>query len=246
KLRRSLQVKCKTIPLILKENYIQIAKLTSSSNLMAFSNIFRRHSASHEPPGANYACLDENSIAETLLDELEIQCRSSSTLTSLRTKRHSDVLAHRPGLLASTYDSPSKRRSSVDYSWLTPQNNLLQAPSELYQLPDIIKMELSELIRGVSPEDCTTVVNHFRRDLRFQSQASTPEQVIAIFRNTLSDYIEHKRKNRSNETIQSTESSQTTFKPKEQHSVAELAQISLSATRTNEPADVKPRANTYV
>ncbi|CAF1485718.1 unnamed protein product [Adineta ricciae] len=230
---------------------------------MAFSNIFRRHSASHEPPGANYACLDENSIAETLLDELEIQCRSSSTLTSLRTKRHSDVLAHRPGLLASTYDSPSKRRSSVDYSWLTPQNNLLQAPSELYQLPDIIKMELSELIRGVSPEDCTTVVNHFRRDLRFQSQASTPEQVIAIFRNTLSDYIEHKRKNRSNETIQSTESSQTTFKPsqlltrnnrilpkhlseEEQHSVAELAQISLSATRTNEPADVKPRANTYV
>ncbi|CAF1487940.1 unnamed protein product [Adineta ricciae] len=230
---------------------------------MAFSNIFRRHSASHEPPGANYVCLDENSTAETLLDELEIQCRNSSTLTSLRTKRHSDVFTHQPGLLASTYDSPSKRRSSVDYSWLTPQNNLLQAPSELYQLPDIIKMELSELIRGVSPGDCTTVVNHFRRDLRFQSQVTTPEQVIAIFRNTLSDYIEHKRKNRSNETIQSAESSQTTFKPsqlltrnnrilpkhlseEEQHSIAELTQISLSATRTNEPADVKPRANTYV
>ncbi|UJR21867.1 hypothetical protein I4U23_024940 [Adineta vaga] len=230
---------------------------------MAFSNIFRRHSASHELPGTNYACLDENSIAETLLEELENQCRNSSTLTVIRTKRNSDVIAHRPGLLASTYESSSKRRSSVDYSWLTPQNNLLQAPSELYQLPDMIKMELSELIRGVSPEDCTLVVSNFRRQIRMQTQATTPELIIALFRQTVSDYIDQKRKHRSNsnETIQSNEPNPKTLQllvrnnrilPKhlseeEQHSIAELAQISLSSsTRPNDSTDVKPRANTYV
>ncbi|CAF4937203.1 unnamed protein product, partial [Rotaria sp. Silwood1] len=157
---------------------------------MAFTNLFRRHSVFNETQGANYVCMDENSIAETLLDELETQCQNISTSLSSKTKRNSEVLEHSGGLLASTYNSCSKRRSSVDYSWLTPQNNLLQTQTELYHLSDIIKMELSELIRNVTPNDCTLVVNQFRRNIRSQSKVTTPETIIAIFRKTLADYID--------------------------------------------------------
>ncbi|CAF1221188.1 unnamed protein product [Adineta steineri] len=237
---------------------------------MAFSNLFRRHSTSIEAQAANYACMDENSTAETLLDELEMQCQNSLTLTSLRTKRNSEVLAHKSGLLASTYkpsSSSSKRRSSVDYSWLTPQNNLLQTPTELYHLSDIIKMELSELIHHVLPEDCSIVVNNFRRNVRSQAQSTTPETIIALFRKTVSDYIDQKQKTRrsnsnSNEIVKSNEGNSSTsttinqivrnkrILPKhqseeEQHSLAELAQISLTS-RTNDLIDVKPRSNTHV
>lgn len=240
---------------------------------MAFSNLFRRHSTSHESQAANYACLDENSIAETLLDELENQCRiciaSLSTNTS-KNKRNSAVLGQTSGLLADTYPKTSsssvvndKRHSSVDYSWLTPQNNLLHTTNESYHLSDIIKMELNELIRNVSPEDCTLVVNQFRRQVRSQAKNSTPENVIALFRKTLADYVEQKHRNRRNshETLKNTESGNSNTKtastsvrnnkvlPKylsetEQHSIAELAQISLTSS-AHDSIDAKPRSNTY-
>jgi len=237
---------------------------------MAFTNLFRRHSGSNEAQGANYACMDENAIAETLLDELETQCQNSSTLsTTSKTKRNSEVFEQQGGLLASTYNSSlsssiSKRHSSVDYSWLTPQNNLLQTSSnELYHLPDIIKMELSKLIRNVLPEDCTLVVNNFRRHIRSQTKATTPENIIALFRKTLADYIEQKPKHRTNshELLKNNEGNHLTSKtisslvrtnrilPKhsseiEQHSIAELNQISLTSPQQNDSIDVKPRANT--
>jgi hypothetical protein len=233
---------------------------------MAFTSLFRRHSGSNESQAANYACMDENAISETLLDELETQCQNSSTLpsTSSKTKRHSEVLEHSGGLLASTYtfSSLSKGHSSVDYSWLTPQNNLLQTSNELYHLPDIIKMELSELIHNVLPEDCTLVVNNFRRHIRCQTKITTPENMIALFRKTLAEYIDQKQKHRinSNEMLKSNEGNTSTSKPIcslgrnnrilptnpseiEQHSIAELTQISLTAS-SSDSADVKPRANT--
>jgi DNA topoisomerase VI subunit A len=229
---------------------------------MAFTNLFRRHSGSHEGQAANYSCLDENSIAETLLDELEIQCQNILTLPS-KTKRNSVVYEQSGGLLASTYHtSSSKRHSSVDYSWLSPQNNLLQTANELYHLPDIIKMELNELIRNVSPEDCTFVVNQFRRQVRSQMKNSTPENIIAIFRKTLADYIDQKQKHRtnSNDTLKIHETNHLSAKticslvrnnrilPKhrsdtEQYSIAELTQISITSP-TRESTDVKPRSNT--
>ncbi len=231
------------------------------SKLMAFTNLFRRHSGSHEAQAANYTCLDENSIAETLLDELEIQCQNTSTLSSTsKTKRNSVVYEQSGGLLASTYSVPSssKRHSSVDYSWLSPQNNLLQTANELYHLSDIIKMELNELIRNVSPEDCTLIVNQFRRQIRSQTKNSTPENIIAIFRKTLADYIDQKQKHRSNsneindlpsKTI-STLVRNNKILPKyhsesDQHSIAELAQISLTSPTNESSTDVKPRSNTY-
>ena len=229
---------------------------------MAFTNLFRRHSGSHEAQGANYTCLDENSIAETLLDELEIQCQNISTAppptTSKNSKRNSVVYEQSSGgLLSSTYhsssSSSSKRHSSVDYSWLSPQNNLLQTPNELYHLPDIIKMELNELIHNVSPEDCTLVVNQFRRQVRSQPRHTTPENIIAIFRKTLADYIDQKQKHRANSHENSPSSSKTIsalartnkILPKhhsetEQQSIAELGQISLTSPTTTD----KPRSNT--
>jgi hypothetical protein len=226
---------------------------------MAFANLFRRHSVSNEAHGAVYACMDQNSTAETLLDELETQCRNSSALISLRTKRNSEVLAHEGGLLASTYNSSSsKRRSSVDYSWLTPQNNLLQVPSELYNLSDITKMELNELIQYVAPEDCASVVNNFRRHLRSQIQPTTPENIIATFRNTLANYIEHKHKHHLNLNEPNNPTSKTISSlvrnnrivPKypseeELHSIAELTQISLTSP-SNHSTELKPRSNTHV
>jgi hypothetical protein len=234
---------------------------------MAFTNLFRRHSGSNEGQGANYACMDQNSIAETLLDELETQCQNSLFLSTIsKTKRNSEVLENSGGLLASTYtssSSSSKRHASVDYSWLSPNNNLLQTPNELYHLPDIIKMELSELIFNVTPEDCTYVVNDFRRQLRLQSKTTTPENIIALFRKTLADYVDQKQKHRSNstnETCKVNEGVQLASKticslvrnnrvlPKypsedEKLPTAELAQISLTS-RGNDSSDAKPRANT--
>lgn len=231
---------------------------------MAFTNLFRRHSGSHESQGANYACKDKTSIAETLLDELETQCQNSSTtLTTKNTKRNSQVSENSGGLLASTYNPSllSKRHSSVDYSWLTPHNNLLQTPNELYHLPDIIKMELNELIHNVLPEDCTLVVQQFRHHIRSQTKTTTPENIIALFRKTLADYIDQKQKHRrvnSNETLKTTESSKTicalvrnnrvlpqSHSETEQHSIAELTQISFISPPSNNTTDVKPRSNTF-
>lgn len=225
---------------------------------MAFTNLFRRHSGSHEAQAANYACLDENSIAETLLDELENQCRICLASSSSKSKRNSAVYEQPNGSIV------GKRHSSVDYSWLTPQNNLLHTTNESYHLSDIIKMELSELIRNVSPEDCTLVVNQFRRHVRAQAKYSTPENVIALFRKTLADYVDQKDKNRrnssetlkniqaganSNSKIVSTLVRNNKVLPKyhsetEQHSIAELAQISLTSS-AHDSIDVKPRSNTY-
>lgn len=231
---------------------------------MAFANLFRRHSLSTEAHAANYACMDENSTAETLLDELELQCQNNSLAAALQKKRNSEVLAHGGGLLAATYNSvssSSKRRSSVDYSWLNPQNNLLRTPSEVYHLSDITKMELSELIKHVIPEDCTSVVNSFRRQLRSHIQPITPENTIAIFRKTLSDYIDHKQKHHrsnSNDIAKMNEAAKTISSlvrnnrilprrqsGEEQNSIAELAQISLTS-RTNDSTDTKPRSHTHV
>jgi hypothetical protein len=228
---------------------------------MAFTNLFRRHSGSNEGQGANYACMDQSSIAETLLDELETQCQNNLLLLSAsKTKRNSEVIDHSGGLLASTYpssSSSSNRRSSVDYSWLTPHNNLLQAANESYHLPDIVKMELSELIHNISPEDCTHVVNNFRRQIRLQPKVTASENIIALFRKTLADYIDQKHKNRSNDTCKNNEGTTKTIcslvrnnriLPKhpsveEQQSIAELTQISLTS-RPNDSADAKPRSNT--
>lgn len=238
---------------------------------MAFTNLFRRRlSGSHETQAANYACLDENSIAETLLDELENQCRYSlHSSTNSKSKRNSAVYEPSSGLLANTYSncpSMGKRHSSVDYSWLTPQNNLLHTTTttnDSYHLSDIIKMELNELIRNVSPEDCALVVNQFRRHVRSQNKISTPESIIALFRKTLADYVEQKQKRRRNshETLKETDESNLSTKtisalarnnkvlPKhhsetEQHSIAELAQISLTSSG-HDSTVVKPRSNTY-
>ena len=226
---------------------------------MAFNNLFRRCSISNECQAANYACLDPNSTAETLLDELEGQCRTISIA-----KRNSTVSENSPGLLASTYSSASKRHASVDYSWLSPHTNLLQVKSDFYHLPDMIKMELSELIRNVSPADCTLVVNQFRRQVRSLPKVHSPETIIAVFRKTIADYIDEKPKTTAttHEVRKSGEGTTLPSKalcslvrnnrvlPKypsedEQHSTAELTQISLTAT-SNDGNEAKPRSNTCI
>jgi len=167
---------------------------------MAFSNLFRRHSGSGEFHAASYACMDQNAIAETLLEELETQCRNASAL-SHQHKRSGELLNSSGGFLSSSNDigsSLTKRHSSVDYSWLSPGTNLLQSTVDLYQLPDIIKMELSELINGVIPEDCATVVNQFRRQIRAGPSGMTPESIIALFRTTIANHVDQKQKTHSN------------------------------------------------
>ncbi|CAF3269145.1 unnamed protein product [Rotaria socialis] len=231
---------------------------------MAFTNLFRRHSCLVETPAANYACMDENSTAETLLDELETECRNCSISLASKTKRNSEVLELSGGYLASTYaSSSSARRSSVDYSWLSPQNNVLQIQTEPYHLPDILKMELGELIRNVQPEDCTFVVNQFRRQVRSLTKHQTPESIIALFRKTLADYIDQKQKHRSssNEISKINEGNNlpslahtssirnNRVLPKktsedEQHSIAELTEISLTSSH-NDSNVTKPRSRTY-
>lgn len=232
---------------------------------MAFTNLFRRHSCFTESLAANYACVDETSTAETLLDELETQCQNSLTASASKAKRNSEIAEHPGGFLASTYNSASsKRRSSVDYSWLTPQNDPFQGQNEVYHLPDILKMELGVQIRNVLPEDCSYVVNQFRRNVRSQTKAQTPESITALFRKTLSEYIDQKQKRRSSahEITNSTEASVNSISisnvslkrnnrilPKrqsedEQHSIAELTEISVTASHSDS-ANGKPRASTY-
>lgn len=225
---------------------------------MAFTNLFRRHSGSHENPASNYACLDESSIAEMLLEELESQCQNCFN-SSTKSKRNSEVydISSGGGLLASTYEHTSvSKRHSVDYSWLTPSNNLLQTPNELYHLSDIIKMELMELIRNVSPNDCTHIVSQFRRQSRSQIKVHTPENIIALFRKTLAEYIEEKTIQHSNTTDLSCKTISALGKPNkvlprhscelDQQSVAELHQISLTS-QTTDPSDAtKPRSNTCI
>jgi hypothetical protein len=123
-------------------------------------------------------------------------------------------------------------------------------------------MELSELIRNVLPEDCTYIINQFRRHIRAQTKLSTPENIIALFRTTIFDYIEEKPKNRTNNNDANTKSnpkSSTTISsfvrnnrinPKhqlddEQHCIAELTEISISSS-SNDGTDNnhKLRSNT--
>ena len=229
---------------------------------MAFSQLFRRYSTSNDVQSASYAYMDQNSIAETLLDELESQCRNCVTLISIH-KRNSQVLNKSTGgLLPPGENFPAKRHASVDYSWLTPNNNLLQSAHDVYQLPDMIKMELSELIRYVSPEDCTLLINQFRRHVRAQTKCNTPENIIAIFRKTISDYIDQKPKHRSNETTtvvnKSPAKSSTSIaalvrnnrvNPKnqpddEQHCIAELTEISISSS-SNDGHESHPRSHSH-
>jgi hypothetical protein len=234
---------------------------------MAFSNLFRRYSTSNEIQSASYAYMDENSIAETLLDELESQCQNCLSLISLKNKRNSQVYNSSTSESLSYASSevviPTKRHASVDYSWLTPNKNLLQATNELYHLSDIIKMELSELIRNVLAEDCTLIINQFRRHIRAQTKISTPENIIALFRKTISDYIDQKSKNRSNDIMNLNTKSNTKttstgssfvrnnrINPKyqmddEQNCIAELTEISI-ASSSNDGTDNnnnKPRSN---
>lgn len=233
---------------------------------MAFSNLFRRYSTSYDTQCISYAYMDQNSIAETLLEELESQCQNSLQLLSSKNKRNSQVLNEsNPETMLSTsdYQSATKRHSSVDYSWLTPNKNLLQTTNEIYHLSDIIKMELCELIRNVLAEDCTLIINQFRRNIRLETKSTTPENIIALFRKTISEYIDQKSKNRSNtndvnhvntkpngKTITTGYSfvRNNRINPKhqrddEQHCIAELTEISISSS-SNDGTDNKARLNT--
>jgi len=228
---------------------------------MAFSNLFRRYSNANEIQSASYANMDENSIAETLLDELESQCQNCLSLVSLK-KRNSQTYNNTTPetLMSPSSDSsinpvPMKRHASVDYSWLTPNHNMIQTSSELYHLSDIIKMELSELIRNVLAEDCTSIITQFRRQVRAETKVSTPENIIALFRTTISNYMDEKEKNRSNinnginSNIKSNAKTSAVvsfvrnnrINPKhqfddEQHCIAELTEISISSS-SNDGAD---------
>jgi hypothetical protein len=233
---------------------------------MAFSNLFRRYSTSNDTQSANYSYMDENSIAETLLEELESQCQNCLTLISIQNRRNSPVLNQTNLSTSDTVPLPTKRHSSVDYSWLTPKSNLLQATSEIYHLSDIIKMELSELIRNVLASDCTWIINQFRYQIRAQPKSSTPENIIALFRKTISDYIEQKPKklangNHINVATNSniklvTKASANTcsfirtnrINPKyevddEQHCIAELTEISITSSSNDGTDNHKPRSN---
>lgn len=215
---------------------------------MAFTNLFRRYSTSYETSSASYAYIDQSSIAETLLDELEIQCRNCSSLLSSKTHQNPAAFNEslRPTKSENTY--ATKRHSSVDYSWLTPNKNLLQPANEHYQLPDMIKMELSELIRNVLAEDCTSIINQFRRDIRAETKTLTPESAIALFRKTIAEYIEQRSKSRPpmNNNANIAINSKSTLgsavfnrsnrvNPKyqpddEQHCIAELTEISITSS----------------
>lgn len=216
---------------------------------MSFTNLFRRN----DGQTATYACVDANSIAETLFDELEIQCRTNSM-----PKRNSSILEKTAeGLLnISSTTTTNKRHSSVDYSWLTPQTNLLQVRNESYHLPDIVKMELNTLIGNVLPEDCTCVVNQFRRRVRSTAKGTSPENIIAIFRQTIADYVDEKNSSTNNEIEHSPSRlckigrhhrvlPKYPSEDEQQHSVAELTQISLTSS-TNDGKEMKPRSNTCI
>lgn len=215
---------------------------------MSFTNLFRRH----DGQTTIYACFDANSTAETLLEELESQCRVIAM-----PKRNSSSMEKTEGNLLNVA-STTKRHSSVDYSWLTPQNNLLQVKNESYHLAEIVKMELNALIQNVLPEDCASVVNQFRRRIRSAAKGTTPENVIAIFRQTIADYIDEKKASTHNDTEHST-SKLSKFtrhhrvlpkfpseeEQQQQHSVAELTQISLTSSMS-ESNEMKPRSNTCI
>ncbi|CAF3761468.1 unnamed protein product [Adineta steineri] len=244
---------------------------------MAFSNLFRRYSTSNETHSTLYTYTDRNAIAETLLDELESQCRNCLTTIS----QNSHMLnSSTGGSYLSTYNSSlnilpptiAKRHSSVDYSWLTPNNNLFQTTNETYHLSDIIKMELSELIRNVLAEDCTLIINQFRRQIRVQTKLSTPENIIALFRKTIADYIDKKSQNRSsttnlndgnnsntkhnNNNNNKTSSGLYSFvrnnrvNPKhqsddKQHCIAELTEISITSSSNDGTDSTKIRSNSH-
>lgn len=226
---------------------------------MAFSNLFRRYSAATDTQSPSYAYMEGNSIAETLLEELESQCRNSLAMNSTQKKRGSETFSSTINRsIISNYGetlnvTPTARHSSVDYSWLTPKGNLLQSTGDTYHLPDIIKMELSELILNVLAEDCTLIINKFRREVRESTKPSTPENVIALFRKTICDYIDEKPKNRTN-TNNNNDTTNTNVKPnnksstgiysmvrnnrinpkrvldEDRHCIAELTEISITSS----------------
>ncbi|CAF0825771.1 unnamed protein product [Adineta ricciae] len=238
---------------------------------MAFSNLFRRYSGSNDAYSVSSTYAEKSSIAETLLDELESQCQNclNSSLRNTQTLNSSAS----GGFLSTSSSSltvmPAKRHSSVDYSWLRPSNNLLQPTNETYHLPDILKMELSALIRNVLPEDCTLIINQFRRHIRAQTKALTPENIIALFRATVADYVDQKSTIRSNMTSNteiSSSSSKNNHKtasaiysfvrnnrvnPKrqcddEQHCIAELTEISITSSSNDGTDTSKFRLNRHL
>lgn len=235
---------------------------------MAFSNLFRRYSISNDLQSTNQTYMDHNSIAETLLDELESQCQNCLTLVTLKNKRNSQLLNGSPmeTLVPPGENlSSTKRHASVDYSWLTPNHHQSSSNHEIYHLSDIIKMELGELIRNVLPEDCTNIINQFRRHIRAQTKTTTPENIIALFRKTISDYIDQKPKNRSNghstndlihPTLKTNSKTAVNgypfgrnnrINPKyqmddEQHCIAELTEISISSSSNDGIDSAKTRS----
>ena len=201
--------------------------------------------------------MDKESIVEMLLDELELQCQTITTSFMSKNKRNSIVGEHLPGLLASTYPSaPSRRHASVDYSWLSPQNNLLEVKPDLYRLPDMIKMELTEMIRHVSSEDCGQIANQFRRLVRADVKATSPENIIVLFRQALAEHLDDKQTPRSGAPCGSSKKLGSFVRnnrvlPKyhpsdEQPSIAELTQISLAPQPSSDAPETKPRANTCI
>lgn len=121
-----------------------------------------------------------NSVAETLLDELEFQCRS---ITTNKQKSNDESIS-----------SKNRRHSTVDYSWLTPTKHDTQVKSDSYRLPEMIKMELTQSIHDVAPDDCLTFINRFRRQIRSQTGLDTPENVIVLFRRILFQLIDEKKR----------------------------------------------------
>ncbi|CAF0940664.1 unnamed protein product [Didymodactylos carnosus] len=217
--------------------------------LMAFSNLFRR--TDPVSYSFSYTCVDENSTIETLLDELESQCRHCCFRTSVSgdhtnnlslVKRNSEQIG-----INTNYST--KRHASVDYSWLSPTNFL--QPNDMYHLPDIMKMELTESLKNVPCEDCSILITNFRRALRhLPSSKVTPESIIAIFRKTIAEYLETKQKQSqqsSQQNILSKECPKSTIsnmirnnrilpKNKDDELCAELTEISITSSSTDDKA----------
>ena len=128
-------------------------------------------------------------------------------------------------------------------------------------------MELGELLRNVLAEDCTVIINQFRRHVRTQPKSTSPESIIALFRKTVSEYLDQKPKHRAsvnpanelNHTTsknnQKNSSSISAFvrnnriNPKhpsddEQQCIAELTEISITSS-SNDGAENKPCSTSH-
>ncbi|CAF4497833.1 unnamed protein product, partial [Didymodactylos carnosus] len=135
----------------------------------------------------------------------------------------------------------------VDYSWLSP-TSLLQS-TDTYHLPDILKVELTELLKNVPCEDCSILITNFRRALRHPPLSkSSPESVIAIFRTTIAEYLETKRKQAQQfqqQNSSSKDNSKSTIsnmirhnrilpKTKDNELCSELTEISITSSSTDD------------